>query len=133
MKKTIIQSNAANEIISGLRNKGCSKTLKTLTKALKRVELKSARRIRRHRTGGIKTPIVHRQFNGVMLEAVRPILTKSVAAGELDVLECAKIESQINTSINNPFFQLDPKYLSFIVGKLKAGKRKRQGLAGGLS
>ena len=73
-----------------------------------------------------RLPLVHRQFNAPMKRAVGLILVKAVAAGELDALECGKIESQINKSLINPYFQLDQKYLRFITGKLKSGKAQSQ-------
>jgi hypothetical protein len=127
MKKLIIQSSVASEVMNSLKM-GSSKAVKTLSKALRR----SARQMRRQGRRGIIPPFIHRQFTTAMQKAVQPILVKSVASGELDPLECGKIESQINASINNPFFQIDKKHLSFIVGKLKSGKSQRQGLAGGL-
>ena len=67
-----------------------------------------------------KTPFIHRQFDHAMLETVKPILLKSVAAGELDIVECGKLETAINRSIQNPFFQIDRKYLDFLNKKLKS-------------
>jgi hypothetical protein len=74
-----------------------------------------------------KATVMHRQFNSGMLEAVRPLLVKAVSVGELTISECGRLETQINKSIQNPFFQLDREYLNFIIGKLKAGRRQRQG------
>jgi hypothetical protein len=110
MKTLLVRSDVARECLTSLRKRG----VKTLAKG------KFKRRC-------AKAPLFHRQFNTIMLEAARPVLVKSVAAGELDFFECAKIETQINQSIKNPFYQIDQKYLNFLVGKLKANKRLRQG------
>jgi len=127
MKKLMIQSRLAREVQDRLRDMGHPKALKALKKALGRGSLKSAGQTRPQGRVSAKAPFIHRQFNAAMQEKVKPILLKSVAAGELDPFECAKIETQINRSIQNPFFQLDRKYADFLNGKLKAN-----GWAGGL-
>ena len=112
MKKLIIQSRVAREVQGRLRNMGSPKP---------------AGQTRLQRREPAKAPFVHRQFSAAMQEKVKPILLKSVAAGELDAFECGKIETQINRSIQNPFFQIDRKYADFLNRKLKAN-----GWAGGL-
>jgi hypothetical protein len=62
----------------------------------------------------------HKQFTPEMKDKVTDILTKSVAAGELDVFESGKIETQINKSLRDPSFQLDQKYQEFLAKKLSA-------------
>jgi hypothetical protein len=62
----------------------------------------------------------HKQFTPEMKNRVTDILTKSVAAGELDVFESGKIETQINKSLRDPSFQLDQKYQEFLAKKLSA-------------
>jgi hypothetical protein len=118
MKKLIIRSSVASEVMNSLNNKGRTKTRKALSKSLKR----SARQQRRER-GGIISRLFHRQIGLETLKKVsRPILVKSVMCGELDALTCGKIETEINKSINNPLFRIDPKYMDFIAGKLKERK-----------
>jgi uncharacterized protein YjgD (DUF1641 family) len=62
----------------------------------------------------------HKQFTPEMKDRATDILTKSVAAGELDVFESGKIETQINKSLRDPSFQLDQKYQEFLAKKLSA-------------
>jgi uncharacterized protein YfcZ (UPF0381/DUF406 family) len=59
----------------------------------------------------------HRQLTAQDREELRPILTKAVEAKELDLVECGKLETQINKSIRDPSFQLDQKFLSFLESK----------------
>jgi hypothetical protein len=62
----------------------------------------------------------HKQFTVDMKNKVTDILVKSVAAGELDIFDSGKIETQINKSIMNPAFQLDQEYQEFLAKKLSA-------------
>jgi hypothetical protein len=62
----------------------------------------------------------HKQFTLEMKDRVTDILTKSVAAGELDVFESGKIETQVNKSLRDPHFQLDQKYQEFLSKKFGA-------------
>jgi hypothetical protein len=70
----------------------------------------------------------HRQFNKAMMSAAKPILAKAVSSGELDILECGKIETQMNKSLNNPLFQMDQKHVKFIVGQIKKSQKNRRTL-----
>jgi hypothetical protein len=63
------------------------------------------------------TAIRHRRFTPQDKDDAMEILSKAVANKELDILECGKIESQINKSIRDPNFQLDQKYISFLAKK----------------
>jgi len=74
--------------------------------------------------GNATTVILHRQFTPETLKAVSPILTKAVSDGELGLLVCGDMESQINESIRNPLFQMDQRYVRFLAGKLKPIERK---------
>jgi hypothetical protein len=64
--------------------------------------------------GGLK----HKQFTSAMKDACMDVLTKAVKDGELSILECGKIETQINKSLNNPAFQLDQKYVQLLQSKM---------------
>jgi hypothetical protein len=60
----------------------------------------------------------HRQFTVQDRDELLPILTKAVAEKELDLIDCGKLETQINKSIRDPMFQIEPKYASFLEKKL---------------
>ena len=61
----------------------------------------------------------HKQFTEEDISFFTPMLSKAVANGELSILECGKIESQINKSIQNASYQLDQKYIEFLERKLR--------------
>lgn len=60
----------------------------------------------------------HRQFKRGDFDTLRPIMTKAVTDGELSLQDCGKLETQINKSIMNPEFQIDPKFAAFLEKKL---------------
>ena len=65
-----------------------------------------------------RVPIVVDQqvLNHAMLNAAKPILAKSVASGELSILECSGIETELNTG------NLNPKNRAFLIGKIKSAQ-----------
>jgi len=60
----------------------------------------------------------HRQFTVSDQNQLKGILTKAVAAGELTLHDCGKLETQINKSIRDPNFQISPEYAEFLRTKL---------------
>jgi uncharacterized protein YjgD (DUF1641 family) len=62
----------------------------------------------------------HKQFTTESKDKATEILTKSVEAGELDIWDSMKIETQINKSLRDPNFQLDQKYQEFLARKFSA-------------
>jgi hypothetical protein len=56
----------------------------------------------------------HRQFTPADWNEVRETLCKAVADKRLTLHESAMAETQINKSIQNPAFQIDPKFLSIL-------------------
>jgi hypothetical protein len=62
----------------------------------------------------------HKQFTTETKNKATEILTKAVAAGELDMWDSMKIETQINKSLLDPSFQLDQKYQEFLAQKFSA-------------
>jgi hypothetical protein len=56
----------------------------------------------------------HKQFTAETKNKATDILTKAVKAGELDIWDSMKIETQINRSLRDPNFQLDQKYQDFL-------------------
>jgi hypothetical protein len=56
----------------------------------------------------------HKQFTAETKNKATDILTKAVRAGELDIWDSMKIETQINRSLRDPNFQLDQKYQDFL-------------------
>jgi hypothetical protein len=60
----------------------------------------------------------HRQFTAKDRDELIPILTKAVADKELDLVDCGKLETQINKSIRDPSFQIDSKFVSFLEKKI---------------
>jgi uncharacterized protein YjgD (DUF1641 family) len=62
----------------------------------------------------------HKQFTAETRNKATEILTKAVAAGELDFWDSMKIETQINKSLRDPNFQLDQKYQEFLAQKFSA-------------
>ena len=101
-----------------LKTKGKEDTLSATLSRLKKA-------VKTHR----ERPYHHQQFNHAMKKAVAPVLLNAVASGELSCLDCGKIETQINKSLINPHFQIDQKYLNFIIGKLKSNNKPRQSQA----
>jgi len=120
MKKIIIQSSVAGEIMQSLKT-GPAQTLKVLRKALRGGKVKRTGQMRRQRGSGIKAPFIPHLFSPAMQKAIRPILIKAVTDGDLDPIESGAIETRINRGIG-----LDLKHLIFIAGKLKAGKTGRE-------
>jgi hypothetical protein len=62
----------------------------------------------------------HKQFTTETKDKATEIMTKAVAAGELDFWDSMKIETQINKSLRDPNFQLDQKYQEFLAKKFSA-------------
>jgi hypothetical protein len=60
----------------------------------------------------------HRQFTIQDRDELIPILTKAVAEQELDIIDCGKLETQINKSIRDPMFQIESRFASFLEKKL---------------
>jgi uncharacterized membrane protein YebE (DUF533 family) len=60
---------------------------------------------------------------GIMRTA-KPLLARAVADGRLDILECGKIETQLNKSVQNPYFSVDDEYLRFLMKEMKRQSRK---------
>ena len=58
----------------------------------------------------------HRQFTAADLDEVKDALCKAVANKQLTLLESSQAETQINKSIQNPAFQIDPKFLTILAG-----------------
>jgi hypothetical protein len=56
----------------------------------------------------------HQQFTQSDMNDAKDILCKAVAAGKLDTLEATRAEIQINKSILNPAFQIDPKFVNIL-------------------
>jgi hypothetical protein len=56
----------------------------------------------------------HRQFTRADLDETRGILIKAVTDKKLTTLEAALAETQINKSIINPVFQIDPKFVNIL-------------------
>jgi hypothetical protein len=69
------------------------------------------------KSAGAATPR-HRQFKESDLPETREILTKAVAAGKITTLESSMAETQINKSIRNAMFQVDPKFISLLSEKV---------------
>ena len=65
----------------------------------------------------------HRQLTAQDRDELLPILTKAVADKELDIVDCGKLETQINKSIRDPDFQIEPKFLSWLETKLTANNK----------
>jgi hypothetical protein len=68
--------------------------------------------------GGGQAAKKHRQFTAKDRDELIPVLTKAVADKEMDIVDCGKLETQINKSIRDPNFQIDPKFVSFLETKL---------------
>jgi hypothetical protein len=60
----------------------------------------------------------HRQLTAQDRDELLPILTKAVAGKEIDIIDCGKLETQINKSIRDPNFQIEPRLLSWLETKL---------------
>ena len=58
----------------------------------------------------------HRQFTHADLDEAKDILCKAVADNKLTTLEAGRAETQINKSIQNPGFQIDPKFVAILRG-----------------
>jgi hypothetical protein len=67
--------------------------------------------------GGAGAPR-HRQFTAADLVEAKNILSKALADKQLTMPEVCSAETQINESIRNPSFQIEPKFLS-ILGEKK--------------
>jgi hypothetical protein len=70
--------------------------------------------------GGLngEKPRKHRPFTVSDRDELLPILTKAVQEKELELIDCGKIETQINKSIRDPSFQMEQRFLSFLEKKL---------------
>jgi hypothetical protein len=60
----------------------------------------------------------HRRLTKNDRDELAPVITKAVEAGELDIIDAGKLETQINKSINDPNFQIEPRLLAFLEKKL---------------
>jgi hypothetical protein len=60
----------------------------------------------------------HRQLTVQDRDELLPILTKAVADKELELIDCGKLETQINKSIRDPSFQIESRLLAFLESKL---------------
>jgi hypothetical protein len=60
----------------------------------------------------------HRQLTINDRNDLMPIINKAVEEKELDIMDAGKLETQINKSINNPNFQIEPRLLAFLEKKL---------------
>jgi len=60
----------------------------------------------------------HRQLTKNDRDELAPIISKAVEMKEIDIFEAGKLETQINKSINDPNFQIEPKLLAFLEKKL---------------
>lgn len=69
--------------------------------------------------GGKTSILRHKQFTKHSKDEAMAILTKAVADGELSVLDCGKIETQINKSLRNPAYQLDQKFIEFLQKRME--------------
>jgi hypothetical protein len=59
----------------------------------------------------------HRQLTKNDRDELVPVICKAVEAGEMDIMDAGKLETQINKSIINPNFQIEPKLLAFLEAK----------------
>jgi hypothetical protein len=69
---------------------------------------------------GAGTPVRHNQFTHADLDDAKDILCKAVSAGELSSLEATRAEIQINKSIMNPTYQIDPQFVKILRESAKA-------------
>ena len=60
----------------------------------------------------------HKQFSKEDLKIISPILSEFVKKGEIGIMESGIIEGQINKSIQDPTFQIDQQYITFLEKKL---------------
>jgi len=67
-------------------------------------------------TGG--TIRKHRQLTTADKNELTDVLTKAVQEGELSIMDSGKLETQINKSIRDPNFQIEPRLLAFLEKKL---------------
>jgi hypothetical protein len=102
------------EALEVIANSPVSK--KGVTSAIEAAALAKGGMLNQQKPGEMR----HKQFTPEMKDRVTDILTKSVEAGELDVFESGKIETQINKSLRDPYFQIDQKYQAFLAKKLSA-------------
>ena len=64
-------------------------------------------------------PVLPRKLlHMITLQKAKPVLLKAVASGELSIIECGKIETQINECIKNPHLSLSGKYANFLLKKI---------------
>ena len=95
---------------------------------IRKLVIRRRKKMKNFVTGDAKAPYHHRQFTPALKKAVAPLLIEAGKQGELDTQETLRMETQINKSIRDPNFQIDQKYLSFLIGKLT----QKQSWKGGL-
>ena len=111
-------SRLESDLATVERKKATSQINKAIQKRLESMRHRSLRKLVLPQKPA-KELCRHRQFNKAMKKSLEPFLTEWVSSGELDPVDCGKIESQINKSMQNPLFQIDQKYLGFIIGKIQ--------------
>ena len=60
-----------------------------------------------------------------LLQKAKPILAKAVRTGELDFMECGKIETRINECIKYPALSLSEKHAGFLLKKMYPSMQHR--------
>jgi hypothetical protein len=60
----------------------------------------------------------HRQLTKNDRDELTPIITKAVENNELTYIDAGKLETQINKSISDPNFQIEPRLLAFLEKKM---------------
>ncbi|MCL2007410.1 MAG: hypothetical protein FWG77_04930 [Treponema sp.] len=75
--------------------------------------------LRKKKKARVPFVVDQQALNHAMLNAAKPILVKSVAGGELTVLECGAIETELSTG------KLKPKSRAFLIGKIKSAQLQK--------